>query len=283
MMRIRLGQNNYGKSRVRMLRLSRQERHHEIKELTLEILFEGDFDRVHTEGDNAKILPTDTIKNTVYVLAKQYPPEPMEEFAEHLIEHFLTYNPQVSRVKIACSEHPWNRITVGDKPHATSFIRAGNETRTAVVTGTREETRFAAGIHDLAIMKTAGSAFEGFVRDPYTSLKSTMDRILMTNVRAEWHYAAEEVAFSPIWHGVRQTLLETFAGHDSRSVQHTLYAMGEAVLKSFEPISEIRLAMPNKHYNLADLTPFGMENENEIFVPTDEPHGMIEATLRKDV
>src|SRR5271168_638762 len=266
-MRIRLGQNNYGKSRVRMLRLSRQEGHHEIKELTLEILFEGDFDEVHTAGDNRKILPTDTIKNTVYVLAKQYPPEPIEEFAEHLVEHFLTYNPQVSRVTITSTEHPWNRVTIGGKPHSTSFIRGGNERRTAKVSGTREGTRFTAGIEDLAVMKTTGSEFGGFIRDPYTTLKDTK----------------EEIAFSPIWHGVRQALIETFADHKSRSVQHTLYAMGEAVLKSFESISEIRLAMPNKHYNLADLKPFGLENNNEIFVPTDEPHGMIEATLKKDI
>jgi urate oxidase len=151
-----------------------------------------------------------------------------------------------------------------------------------MVTATREQTRFTAGIEDLAVMKTTGSAFEEFLRDPYTTLKETKDRILMTNVRAEWQYAAEEIAYSPIWHGVRQALIETFADHDSRSVQHTLYAMGEAVLKSFESISEIRLAMPNKHYNLADLKPFGLENNNEIFVPTEEPHGMIEATLKKD-
>jgi urate oxidase len=281
-MRITLGQNNYGKSHVRMLRLSRQERHHEIKELTLDISFEGDFDQAHIVGDNSKILATDTIKNTVYVLAKQYPPEPIEEFAEHLIDHFLTYNPQVSRVKISSTEHPWNRIAIGGKPHSTSFLRGGNERRTAMVTATREQTRFTAGIEDLAVIKTTGSAFEEFLRDPYTTLKETKDRILMTNVRAEWQYAAEEIAYSPIWHGVRQALIETFADHDSRSVQHTLYAMGEAVLKSFESISEIRLAMPNKHYNLADLKPFGLENNNEIFVPTEEPHGMIEATLKKD-
>jgi urate oxidase len=282
-MRIRLGQNNYGKSRVRLMRLARHELHHELKELTLEILFEGEFERAHTAGDNSKILPTDTMKNTVYALAKQYPPEPIEEFSEHLTEHFLTYNPQIAKVKVACVEHLWSRISVGDKPHATSFVRAGAEKRTALVTGTRKETHFAAGIEDLAIMKTSGSGFEGFLRDPYTSLQDKSDRILMTVLRAEWQYAAEEVAFSPIWHGVRQTLLETFANHDSRSVQHTLYAMGEAVLKSFEPISEIRLAMPNKHYNFVDLAPFGMQNENEIFAPTDEPHGMIEATLKKDV
>jgi urate oxidase len=281
-MRIRLGQNNYGKSRVRMLRLSRQEGHHEIKELTFEILFEGDFDEVHTAGDNRKILPTDTIKNTVYVLAKQYPPEPIEEFAEHLVEHFLTYNPQVSRVTITSTEHPWNRISIGGKPHSTSFIRGGNERRTAKVTGTREATHFTAGIEELAVMKTTGSEFGEFIRDPYTTLKDTKDRILMSHVQAEWEYASEEIAFSPIWHGVRQALIETFADHKSRSVQHTLYAMGEAVLKSFESISEIRLTMPNKHYNLVDLKPFGLENDNEIFVPTDEPHGMIEATLKKE-
>jgi len=282
-MRIRLGQNSYGKSRVRLLRVSRTSSSHEIKELTIAIQLEGDFESAHTIGDNSKILPTDTMKNTVYVLAKQYPPEPIEEFSGHLIEHFLTYNPQVTRVAIETEEHLWSRIAVGHKAHDSAFMRAPSEKRISLVTGTRSKVEFAAGIDGLVILKSAHAGFEGYIQDPYTTLEATPDRILATSMRAEWRYASDGITFSSVWHGVRKVLLETFAEHHSLSLQHTLYAMGEAVLSNFEAIQEIRLSMPNKHYNLVDLKPFGLQNENEVFTPTDEPHGLIEATLRREI
>ena len=132
-MAIKLGANNYGKSGVRLLRVVKQQGRHDIKELTIRLRFEGDFETAHTKGDNQKILPTDTMKNTVYVLARQYPVEAVEEFALHLIEHFLTYNPQVSRVRIEASENLWERLILGGKPHSSAFTRAGDEKRTAAV------------------------------------------------------------------------------------------------------------------------------------------------------
>jgi urate oxidase len=199
----------------------------------------------------------------------------------HLIEHFLTYNPQVSRVRVEASENLWTRIAQGGKPHASAFTRAC-EKRTAAINGTREGNTIRAGIDDLVVLKTTKSAFEGFLRDPYTTLKEDRNRVLSTEIRAQWLYEGAEIEFSPIWYGVRQTILETFAEHDSRSLQHTLYAMGEAVLNSFDHIREIHLSLPNKHFNLVDLSPFGMDNPAEVFLPTDEPHGLIEATLRKE-
>jgi urate oxidase len=281
-MGIKLGANNYGKSRVRLLRVVRQQGRHDIKELTIQIRFEGDFETAHTKGDNQKILPTDTMKNTVYVLARQYPAEAVEDFASHLIEHFLTYNPQVSRVQIKVSENLWTRLVLGGKPHGTAFTRSSGEKRTAMLDGTRERTTIRAGIDDLIVLKTTKSAFEGFLRDPYTTLKEDRDRVLSTAIHGDWLYEGSEGEFSPIWHGVRQTLLETFADHDSHSLQHTLYAMGEAVLTNFDRIGEIRLSLPNKHFNLVNLAPFGMDNPAAVFLPTDEPHGLIEATLRKE-
>jgi urate oxidase len=281
-MGIKLGANNYGKSGVRLLRVVKQQSRHDIKELTLQILFEGDFDAAHTKGDNQKILPTDTMKNTVYVLARQYPSEAVEEFASHLIEHFLTYNPQVSRVRIAASENLWVRLALGGKPHATAFTRGSEEKRIANLDGTRKGTTIRAGIDDLTVLKTTKSAFEGFLRDPYTTLTEDRNRILSTVIHADWLYEGSEIEFSAMWHGVRQTMLETFAEHDSHSLQHTLYAMGEAVLNSFDRIREIYLSLPNKHFNLVNLAPFGMDNPAEVFLPTDEPHGLIEATLCKE-
>lgn len=263
--------------------MERQEGRHDIKELAVSIRFDGDFEAAHTKGENKKILPTDTMKNSVYALARQYPVEAVEDFALHLIEHFLTYNEQVSRVRVEMAESLWSRIPHGAKPHAYAFTRAhGQEKRTANLSGTREGITIRAGIRDLDVLKTTKSAFDGFLRDPYTTLKEDRNRVLSTTIRAEWLYEGDEIEFNPGWHGVRQTLLETFAEHDSKSLQHTLYAMGEAVLGAFDRIREIHLSLPNKHFNLVDLSPFGMDNPEEVFVPTDEPHGLIEATLRKE-
>ena len=282
-MAVNLAENNYGESLVRLLRVVRQEGRHDIKELTVSIQFEGDFEAAHTKADNKKILPTDTMKNSVYAIARQYPVEAIEDFALHLIEHFLTYNDQLSLVRIEMSENPWSRILHGAKPHAFAFTRtAGQEKRIATLIGTREGTTIRGGIQGLDALKTAKSAFDGFLRDPYTTLKADHDGILATTIQSDWLYEGDEVEFSPLWHGVRQMLLETFAEHDSKSLQHTLYAMGEAGLATFDRIREIHLSLPNKHFNRVDLAPFGMDNPGEVFLPTDEPYGLIEATLGRE-
>jgi urate oxidase len=280
-MTIRLDANSYGKSQVRLLRVAKHEGRHDVKELTIAISFEGDFEAAHTKGDNTKILPTDTMKNTVYALARQHPVETVEELGIQLVDHFLTYNPQISRVRVELKENLWTRMALGGKPHATSFTRSGDEKRTAVLSGTREKTEIRAGLEDLLVMKTANSAFDHFLHDPYTTLKDDRDRILATSIRASWLYPGEEVEFGPLWHGVRLALLEAFAEHKSESLQHTLYAMGESVLNNFDDVREIHLSLPNRHFNLVNLEPLGMDNPGEVFLPSDEPHGLIEATLSK--
>ena len=281
-MPIRLGENNYGKQRVRILQVARHPERHDIKELTLGIRLEGDFESAHTKGDNRNVLPTDTMKNTVYALAKAHPIESLEEFSLRLAEHFLARNPQVSRVRIEAAEIRWTRLAVAGKPHPHTFTGSSNEKRTAALAATRNEKTLHAGIEGLVVLKTTDSAFENFLKDEYTTLKEDRNRILATSVRATWLYKKMPVEFDSTWHGVRQVLLEAFAGHDSESLQHTLFAMGEAVLKKFSGIREIHLSLPNKHYNLVDLSRFNMENPKEVFLPTDEPHGLIEATVRND-
>jgi urate oxidase len=281
-MAIQLGENNYGKQRIRLLRLSRQEGRHDIKELTLSIRFEGNFETAHTAGDNSKILPTDTMKNTVYALARKHAMASTEKFCLQLVDHFLTQNPQVSKVIVEALETLWQRLPFGGKPHPHAFSQTGGEQRTVNVFGTREGKTVKAGIDGLAVMKTTQSAFEGFLKDEYTTLKEDRNRILSTLIHATWTYRSEEVEFAAIWYAIRQMLLDTFAEHDSQSLQRTLYAMGEAVLNNFESVREIHLSLPNKHYNLVNLAPFQMDNPGEVFLPTDEPHGLIEATLRKD-
>jgi urate oxidase len=281
-MTIRLGQNNYGKSRVRVLRLSRSPEHHDLMELTVAVRMEGDFETAHSKGDNSKVLPTDTMKNTVLAFARQERDNSPEEFVIRLAEHFLANNAPASLVGIDAHETLWARVCSNGVPHPSTFVKAGAERRTVALVARRESTAIQAGIEDLVVMKTSHSAFEGYPRDRFTTLKETNDRIFCTAIKATWLYTSRPADFNRAWNTARQAMLDAFAVHQSLSVQHTLCAMGEAVLKSSPEIREIRVSLPNRHYLLADLSPFGMDNPNVVFIPTDEPHGLIEATVQRD-
>ena len=276
-----LRENQYGTSSVRLMKIFHHADRHDLKEVTANIRLEGDFEASYSFGDNTRVLPADTIKNTVYALANRHGLEQVEEFGLVLARHFLESHPQLSRVRVELVEHRWNRMLAGGRPHASAFLRAGEERRTASVTGARAGFTVESGIAGLAMLKSAQSAFEGFARDAFTTLAETSDRLFATVLRAVWEYRGPETAFGLSWHGVRQTLLDTFAEHESRSAQHTLYAMGEAVLETHEDVLRISLSMPDMACIPVDLTPFGMENKNEIFAPTAEPRGVIEATLEK--
>ena len=273
--------DNYGKSDIRLLRVNRSGQQHEIKDVTIDIKFEGDFDPVHIQGDNSAVLPTDTMKNTVYVLAARQPVDQIESFGMRLLSHFLSNNPQVSRVTVRIGEHLWSRIATAGKPHPTAFVSGGREMRTAKVVGTREDMIISGGVEQLLVLRTAGSAFTGYIKDPYTTLAETRDRIFATIVKAEWIYTVPDAAFGSCWETIRKSLVETFATHKSQSVQHTLYKMAESALECCNQIHEISLSMPNKHQLAFDLTRFGIENRAEVFIPTDEPYGLIEATVRR--
>jgi len=279
-MPVKILHDNYGKSRVRLMKVARQGEIHELQNLTVNVAFEGDFTDVHTTGDNSQVLPTDTMKNTVYTLSQQTQEiEEIETFALRLADHFLMNNNPVTRVTIEIAEHEWTRITVNDQPHQHSFIKGSDEKRTTTVRASRDGTTVESGIQDLIVLKTTKSGFVGFVKDCYTTLPETTDRIFCTSVKADWRYTNPEAATGDAWRDIRQTIIETFARHDSLSVQHTLYAMGEAVLEKFPDVAEISFSLPNIHCLPIDFTRFGLENDNRIFVPTDEPHGLIEARL----
>ena len=276
-----LSHSAYGKSRVRLVQVLRRGSRHELRDLTIAIRFEGQYETAYTNGDNSGVLPTDTMKNTVYALAAREAVAEPEAFGARLARHFLDNNAELQRLRIDLAAQAWKPITVGDRDHGQAFMQRGPETRTATVQAERERMRIGAGISDLVIMKSSHSAFSGFRRDAYTTLPETRDRLLATSMTATWHYAEDHTDFDPSWHSIRQTLLEAFAEHESESVQHTMYAMGEAVLESNVEVTAIRLVMPNKHHIPFDLSRLGLENRNEIFVATEEPYGLIEATLSR--
>ena len=278
-----LAENRYGKSRVRLVRLNRQAAIHEFEEWSVEILLRGDFLSCFAEGDNSKILPTDTMKNTVYSLARKSSATCIEEFSEELIDHFLTHNPQVSAAEVTIEEKSWQHLNVAGKPHPTTFSQTGSEVQTTRVDQRRgANIQIESGLSDLVLMKTAGSAFEGYVHDPLTTLLETSDRLFGTSLRATWKFFSRTLPFPSLRKSIRESLVATFASHQSKSVQHTLYAMAECALATAPQISEITLTMPNKHCLLVDLSRFGQDNPNRIFVPIDEPHGTIEARVCRE-
>jgi urate oxidase len=176
----------------------------------------------------------------------------------------------------------WKRLTVDGEPHPSAFMRGSGERQTTSVERTQHGAfHILSGLDDLVLLKTANSAFEGYIKDSLTTLQETKDRLFGTAVRAEWRYLSNNLDFDSIRTTIRETMLRTFANHESKSVQQTLYAMAHSALEDAPQIDEIELTMPNKHCLLVDLSRFGQDNPNEIFVPTDEPHGYIEARVRR--
>jgi urate oxidase len=269
--------NRYGKSEVRVVKVVRGPERHELRDLTVDVALEGDFDAVHLEGDNAGLPATDTMRNTVYALAKDDPIAHLETFARRLVEHFVTSSPKVTWARVRIVEHPWARID--EHPHA--FQRGHGGQRIAIVSGNADAVETEAGIEDLLVLKTTGSGFSGFERDRYTSLPETENRILATVVTARWRYAPGDHDFTAAWHGAHAAILATLGDHESPSVQFTLNRMGEAVLAARPEIERIHLALPNKHHLLFDLGRLGVSNDGEVFQPTDEPYGLIEGTIER--
>jgi urate oxidase len=274
--------NAYGKTGIRLLRLLRGSRH-EVLETTLEVRLEGDFAEAY-EGDNSRVLPTDTMKNTVYAVARELPFGSSEELCRLLGRHFLATQPQVLKATVSAVERPWQRYA----EEKATFVGGGEERATVGYAierrGGDTREKISAGIANLLILKTSKSGFENFPRDRYTTLKETADRLLATRLEATWTYhrsSPEDIDFVAARVRIFEALMQSFADHDSRSVQETLKAMGEAALEAAPEVDEIHLVMPNKHYLLVNLEPFGLDNPNQVFLPTDEPAGRIEGTLRR--
>ena len=278
----KLGENRYGKSRVRLSRITRHGDRHDFNEWNVRVLLEGDFESSYTEADNSKVLPTDTMKNTVYYVARGSKAVTIEEFAMELGDYLLANNAQVSGVKVEIEERSWERMVVDGSPEATTFKLGGPELQT--VRAVRDQGRdwsISSGVDGMTILKTTKSAFTGYIKDKLTTLKPATDRIFGTRATVKWDYASAAQNFAQVRARIVAALLKEFAAHNSMSVQHTLFDMGKAALEAAPEIARIHLTMPNLHHLLADLSPFGQDNPNHIFVPIDEPHGYIEATIER--
>jgi urate oxidase len=278
-MAIALGENRYGKSRVRLMKVYRDGARHEVIEWNVEVWLTGDFRGCFEEGDNSHILPTDTMKNTVYSLARSSSAKSMEDFGLELVSHFIETNPYADAAGAHIVATPWGDI----EGFPAAFTHASDKVDTTTVTLSRAGVRrVSSGFEGLWLLKTAKSGFAGYLKDRLTTLKETHDRLFGTLAAAEWGYVGTSLDYCALRQRAESALVRAFAGHDSLSVQQTLYAMAKRALEEVSEIADVRLQMPNKHCNLVDLSPFGQDNPNEIFVPTDEPHGSIEARVCRD-
>src|SRR2546421_2466864 len=278
----KLVSHRYGKARVRVLKILRSGDRQSIKEVDVAAMLEGEFESSYTKGDNTKVVPTDTIKNTINILAKEQLGDEIELFAIALGKHFLERYKQIRSASIDINERDWRRMEIDGKAHPHSFT-AGSDAKmfTRVVCG-RDSNTVESGIRDFVILKSTGSGFENYPKDEFTTLPETADRILATAFSATWVFAKSPSSYREKNEKILSAMLKVFANNYSPSAQTTLFQMGEAALAACPEISHVDLAMPNKHYLPIDLTPFGLKNNNDVFTPTDAPHGQIEATVSRE-
>jgi urate oxidase len=275
-----VGANQYGKSEIRMVAVDRAGARHDFHDLNVGITLSGDLENVHVTGDNSGVVPTDTQKNTVFAFAKQAPVGEIEEFALRLGRHFVSEFAAIHRARVHIESAAWERIVAGGTPHPHAFTGAGSELRTATAVCDEGEGEWVlSGIEGLLVMKTAGSEFTGYVKDRYTTLEETRDRILCTSVTARWRHRDVDCDWGASAEAARALLLERFADTHSLSLQQTLYAMAAALIEERPEIVEVRMSMPNRHHFVVDLEPFGLANDNEIFRVEDRPYGLIEAAI----
>ena len=286
-MAIVLGDNRYGKAETRVVRIVRDTPRHEIRDRNVSTALRGDFADAHETGDQAHVLPTDTQKNTVYAYARQHGGAAAEDYAIAVADRLLEASPYATSAQVRVEEYAWDRVAVGPGGHDHAFVRRGTETRTCAITvegtGSNRRLHVLSGLTDLTVLKSTGSEFKGFLKDEFTTLAETDDRVLATSLTAWWRWGTDRPAdWDAAYDRVKSALLETFATTYSRALQETLQLMGKAALEAQPELAEIRFSAPNKHHFVVDLSPFGMANPGEVFHADDRPYGLIEAQLRRD-
>ena len=274
----RLGENRYGKAQIRLMKVDRDTERHVLHDLNVSVSLSGEMEAVHLSGDNASVLPTDTQKNTVYAFARDHGVGEVEDFGALLARHFVDSLPSIHRARVHIEEYAWERL----QGAVHSFVRSGGEVRSATVTYDGRRHRVLSGLTGLVLLSSTGSEFRGFAKDRWTTLAETSDRVLCTSVDATWRHGHRPDDWGESYAAGRAALCEAFGDTYSRSLQQTLYAMGERLLSACEGVAEVRLSLPNRHHFLVDLAPFGLENPGEVFHVDDRPYGLIEGAVLAD-
>lgn len=273
---------SYGKARVPVMKVVRGDDAHQVWEFVVDVTAGGEaLEKSYTQQDNSPVVATDTMKNLVNYLGHEHDFSSLEDHALYLARSFRKHYGHLPRWTVHVEGAPWEPITTNGKPSPISFGRSGPEMHftTAVVDG--EEESLSSGLRDLILLKTTDSAFSDFYRDEFTTLQDAEDRILSTNITAEWTLPTADTDYRRVNATVRETILEIFVELRSESVQHLAHEMGVAILERCEEIEEISLRLPNRHYFLMDLSSFGVENEDTLYLPAPVPHGDIHLTLKR--
>ncbi|WP_161880599.1 factor-independent urate hydroxylase [Deinococcus alpinitundrae] len=278
--KVKMGDNNYGKADVRLFKVFRAQPRHEIKDVWVRVAMRGDFDAAHVSGDNTGLLATDTVRNTIYGLAVDGLTSSVEAFGKHLIRHFVNQGPKVESATAYFTEHQWGRMHANGAEHNHSFVRQMPK-HTAVVEGDGETFTVTSGIEELFILKTTQSGWEGYHKEEFTTLPETNDRILATVVSSKWEYQVDECDYDDVWQRVYTSLLDTFTDHYSHSMQATLYKIGETVLTRCPEISRIYFSFPNRHHIQYNTERHGVQNPKSVFHADAEPYGQIEGWVER--
>ena len=281
-MAIVLGPNQYGKAENRVVRIYRDTPRHEIRDVNVSTSLRGDFRDAHLSGDQKDVLPTDTQKQTCYAYAKEKGIGEIETYGLDLARHFVNDVEPVTGARVQVEEYGWDRVN----DHNHTWVRKGQEVRQTVVTvdgkGAEQKTWIVSGLKNLVLLKSTGSQFWGYHEDEYTVLKPTTDRVMSTSLVAWWRYNTVDVDFGKVYDDVKAVMLQAYADVESLALQQTLFEMGRAALEAHSEIAEVKLSAPNIHHFVYDLSPFGLENNNEVFHADDRPYGLIQATIQRD-
>jgi urate oxidase len=283
---LRIGASSHGESHVRMLRVVRRGDRHDARDLTVACRFEGDFADAFVDGRSAGLLPGEALKSLVHSTARQHASAEIECFGMALCDRLLGGHPRLTRVRVDIVERPWNRLEVAGKPQGQVFLTGPPERRTAAVTSNGQQVAVVSGIEELTIMRTSGlappRARPGQEADP-SGLDDGLQRLLVATLSARWTYTSPDVTFDPYRQGVRAAVVETFGCQASRSIQQTLYGIAGVVLSSYQEIADITLSLHERPYRPADLFSAGLENPDDLFVAVEEPVGVIEVTVERDL
>lgn len=281
-MGIILGDHQYGKAENRVVRIVRDSPRHEIRDLNVTTAMRGPFDAAYLVGDQSAVLPTDSQKNTAFAYAKSFGIPSIEAYGLALARHFVSDVEPIEGARIEIEEFAWERVVIDGSEHDHTWVRTGQETRTAAITVDATGEYVIGGFKDLVIIKSTGSEFAGFLKDEYTTLQETHDRVMATSLDARWRFGTTEVDWQAVYPRIKAIMVREFATLQSLALQQTLWHMGSAVLEAFPEIVEVRLVAPNKHHFIVDLAPFGLENPGEVFIASDRPYGLIEAQVLRD-
>jgi urate oxidase len=281
-MAIVMGDNQYGKAENRVVRIYRDAPRHEIRDLNVSTSLRGPFEPAHLEGNQSNVLPTDTQKNTAFAYAKSHGVGSIEDYGLALARHFVGDIAPVTGARIEIEEFAWDRAVIDGVEHDHAWTRRGPEIRTAAITVDASGEHVIGGIKELVLLKSTGSEFFGFLKDEYTTLEETHDRVMATSLTANWRFSTTDVDWDAAYTSVTAAVVREFATLQSLALQQTLWKIGSAILESVPEIAEVKMSAPNKHHFAVDLSPFGLENPGEVFIAADRPYGLIQATVMRD-